>query len=196
MFKLDTKYPYSFKIVTENDENYLDIFDEETLEKQYLLKFSNQDELNKLVGRYTTPTKLAGLGQGVNIFAINMMQMRSHQSYMSPKLEDGWFKIVKIFCSMSSIDDIANFENSLIFHPAIHAPFLKQSTAFYANSSENLSTVIETKYSASIVEFHFVNYDGHIVVFVEFYYKGNNKTDIPVDLQMCINQYGKYDCRS
>jgi hypothetical protein len=128
-----------------------------------------------------------------------MMQMQSHQVYRSPPVgggEGSWFNITKILGHIDDIEEIRHFENSLIFDPAIHSPFLKQATAFYNNASDDLSTVVETKYSASIVEFHFVTYDDCIVIFVEFYYKGLNKDDIPVDLQMCLDKFGKYDLPS
>lgn len=196
MFTLPSNYPYSFQIVTENDINYLDIFDQKTPDKKYLLKFADQSELNTLINRYTTPTRIPGVGQGVNIFRLNMMQMHSHQSYQSPKPNDGWFSITKVLGHLEDVNDIFNFENSLIFDPAIHSPFLKQSTAYYQSNDGDVSTVVETKYSASIVEFHFVDYDGHLVIFVEFYYKGVDSNDIPIDLQLCLDKYGKYDLKN
>lgn len=196
MFTFPSTYPYYFKVITENDIDYLDVFGQENPDKKYLLKFSDQSELNALTKRYMTPTRIPGLGQGINIFRLNMMQMQSHQSYQSPKLGDGWFNITKVLGHLEDMNDIAQFENSLIFDPAIHSPFLKQSTAHYASNNDSVSTVVETKYSASVVEFHFVDYDGHIVIFVEFYYKGVDATDIPIDLQMCLDKYGKYDLKN
>lgn len=197
MFTFPSQYPYSFQIITENDINYLDIFHQETPNLKYLLKFTDQEELNTLIKRYTTPTKIPGIGQGINVLRLNMMQMQSHQTYQSPKHDDTWFNITKILGHLEDCDDISNFENSLIFDSAIHSPFLKQSTAYYSNNNDDdVSTVVETKYSASIVEFHFVDYDGHIVIFVEFYYKGVDSNDIPIDLQMCLDKYGKMDLKS
>jgi hypothetical protein len=95
-----------------------------------------------------------------------------------------------LICHLNNKNEISNFENSLIFDPAIHSSFLKQSSAFYSSVTEDVSTVVETKYSASIIEFHFVDHDKKIVILVDFYYKGDNENDIPIDLQMCIDKYG------
>lgn len=200
--QLPTKYPYQFSIKTHESTgcDYLDIFgfdniNENLNDQKYLIQIdcNDQDGLNKLLKRYTAPKKIPGLGQGINIFTLNRLQMDSHKSYKSPNKSDGWFNVTKFAGFLQNVNEIGNFENNLVFHPSINSPFLKQATAFY-NTDKEMMTAIETKYSASIVEFNFVkNKNNDIMIFVDFYYKGENKSDVPIDIQMCIDDFGKFD---
>jgi hypothetical protein len=115
--------------------------------------------------------------------------MNIHKNYESPVcVEDdkyGWHNKIMAY---GKINDVANFENSLLLNSAFCKTILRQMTAFY-NDGEPI-TSIETRFSSSIVEFILRPTDD--IMFVIFYYKGTDSEDIPVDVKKCIDDYGLY----
>lgn len=180
----------NFSILKKDNKYYLDLWNE-YISDEYLIEIKadiSHDDFIKLVNRYVND-KIAPEVDEVGMLILYGLKMSIHKHYKSPicvkNNKNGWHKKIMAY---GEINDIANFENSLLLNPALCKTILRQMTAFY-NDGEPL-TSIQTMYSASIIEFILRPSDN--IMFVVFYYKGLNSDDIPIDVKKCIADYGLY----
>lgn len=193
-------HDHNFNIIKKQngEKYYLDIFNsvENTNDKYFILLDSDIDKkkLQKIAKRYTNqPTMEDPDLNKIHLVKYQMFKMEKHLSYTSPECNDdneyGWHMIMKILGTVDK-SDIGLFEKSLLYCEYFNKSFIKQMTAHY-NNPDDMTTVVETKYSNSIIEFTYVEENG--LMFVLFYFKGDSVNDIPVDIKKAIDKYGIYD---
>ena len=173
--------------------HYLDIW-HNFFDDKYLVEVS-AETLREVVAKYTQPNTVPGIGEA-NFILINRLRMDSHRNYVKPAITDdvsnGWHETVSIIGRFDDINDIAQFENSLLFFDELHSSWIKQMTAHY-NAKDDNQTVAETKYSGGIIEFNWLTIecdDGEVkAIIASVFFKGSNVGDVPVDVQMFIDRF-------
>lgn len=179
-----------FSLLKKDGKYYLDLWND-CINDKYLIEIKDnisKDDFKKLVNRYVNEKTAPEVGE-VDIMTLHRAKIKMHKHYKSPVcVEDdknGWHKKIMAY---GKINDIVNFENSLLFNLALCKTIIRQMTAYY-NDGEPLTT-IETRHSAGMLEFILRPSDN--IIFVVFYYKGENIDDIPMDVKKCIDDFGIY----
>ena len=187
----------TFIVLKKDTKHFLNIFNgtaQLTTNPDYYIEFNNVDQLQSIIERYNQEKQAVGFGQGANIFEVMASQRLGTNDFTPPELakddEQGWHRIDdQAYSDQCDIDDIAQVENDAIFFDGTHNAFIKQMTAFNATSPVS---IIETAHSDGFIVF-IHNQSGALVTL--FYFQGENKQDIPVDMQACIDRYGRFTIR-
>ena len=187
-----SEYSRQFNVLNQNatGKYFLSILNNTMglIDPKYYIEFDNVDKLRDIIERYNQQKQAVGFFQGAG-FAQVMAQRLVPRTFNVPLVveddKQGWHCISDRMYGPCSINGVATIENDCIMFCGTHNAFIIQMTASDARLP---TTVVETAHSHGFVAF--IHRDNSML-FTLFYFQGKTKQDIPVDMQACIDRYGR-----
>ena len=158
------------------------------IEPKYYIEFNNVDKLREIIERYDQQKQAVGVFQGAGFAQVIEQRLVPRTFNVPLVVEDdkqGWHCISDRMYGPCSINGVATVENDCVMFCGTHNAFIIQMTASDARLP---TTVVETAHSHGFVAF--IHRDDSML-FTLFYFQGKTKQDIPVDMQACIDRYGR-----